>query len=76
MEMLKAKLFRHMALFEGHMPTVNEEDKDKSKSGFVAMEEDEWEAFWRETDLGSDVYTQVLDAVSSESPRTHRGPAT
>ncbi|KAK9272605.1 hypothetical protein L1049_002979 [Liquidambar formosana] len=37
----KDKLFGHMALFEGHMPAVADED-EKSK-GVVAMEEDEEE---------------------------------
>ncbi|XP_022751088.1 protein SENSITIVE TO PROTON RHIZOTOXICITY 1-like [Durio zibethinus] len=38
----KDKLFRHVSLFEGHMPAVvEEEEEDRKLKGVVAMEEDE-----------------------------------
>ncbi|GLT56239.1 hypothetical protein SLA2020_348760 [Shorea laevis] len=44
----KDKLFGHMALFEGHMPAVGDDEEEEKSKGVAAMEEDEE----RELELG------------------------
>ena len=46
------------------------EGADAAENGPQAEDEDEWDAYWRDDALGSDVYTQVdLDALTSSSQK-------
>lgn len=50
-------------------PHVSSEGAERAENGPLAEEEDEWEAYWKNDDLGSDFYSQVdLDALSSSPP--------
>ncbi|XWS44943.1 hypothetical protein CRYUN_Cryun15aG0093500 [Craigia yunnanensis] len=64
----KDKLFRHVSLFEGHMPAVVEEEKDRKLKGVVAMEEDEEkqeELMEREGCLEDGFFDGLLDGFGS-----------
>ena len=45
---------------------VSSEGADAAENGPLAEEEDEWDAYWKQEDLSSDIYSQIdFDAISS-----------
>lgn len=50
-------------------PNMSSEGADIAENGPLAEEEDEWDAYWKGDELGSDFYSQVdLDTLSSSLP--------
>ncbi|GJE86856.1 DNA repair protein [Phanerochaete sordida] len=48
---------------------VSSEGPERAENGPLAEEEDEWEAYWKSDELGSDFYSQLdLDALASSLP--------